>query len=104
MIVRSIVCDVQIRPAVTVVVAADNAETRAFAAGPQHLPADVFEAATAEIVEQGVSLGRETLWTAVVRTRRGLDAAVGPVLHVVGDEQVQPAVTVVVEERRAHAP
>ena len=101
-----VVGDKQVHPPVAVVVDKPDAERLGAGVGDAGLLADVGEAACAQVAEQlrrhaRIDLGRAVRLVLAVE-RAALVGGLGP-LHVVGDEQVEPAVAVVVHKRRAGA-
>ena len=105
MIRVGVVGHVDVDPAVVVEVLADDAETRGGHRGDTRRHADVGERAVAAVVQQHVGDGPKDLRTAIVGQARAVEAAAtGVEGHVAGDEEVQQAVTVVVEKGRRAGP
>ena len=102
-----VVRDVHVEPAVVVEVAGYHAQRRRGSLLEQRLRADVLEGAVAPAVQQGVGSQRVRQRTAVLVRPGGRGALLvqgDAPLRVVADEQIEPAVAVVVEERSGRAP
>ena len=102
-----VVGDEQIEPAVVVVVGGSGAESRPELPPHPGLERHVRERPVAEIAVQPVRLSRTHLRRAVVRRsgrRIALPVRFLGVVQVVPDEQIEPAVAVVVEEGGGNAP
>ena len=93
-----------VEPAVGVVVEQADAEALAGGIVQAGLRGHVLERAVAEVAEQERRLALVALGRAVrlrLAVERAVDVLLELPLHVVGDDQVEPAVLVVVEPRRA---
>ena len=104
----AVVGDVQIGPAVAVEVGRQDAESSRRTSAPMPgARGDVGEGSVAIVVQQPV--GHRVVDDGIAVVARGAGGK-APALHVrpevdvVGDEQIEPAVPVVVEEGRARAP
>ena len=104
---RRVVGDVEVRPAVAVVVAGRDAEPGAVGFGDARALRDVDEAAVAVVAEQPVGDRPVRARPAVVARADRIGALLvggDREVDVVGDEEIEIAVAVVVDERRARAP
>ena len=93
----AVVADVDVEPAIAVEVGRRHAQGRAERPADEGRARDVHERAVAGVAIQPVRLGGITRRrTVVLLSRHGqaVDVALDPVLQVVADEQVQPAVAV----------
>ena len=104
---RAVVGDVEVEPAVEIEIGGHGAEAVAVLGCDASPFRCVLEAPVAEVAEQAVRFSPVRLRAAVVRfaAAEGAHRVAAEIeVHVVGDEQVQRAVAVVVEEGRGDAP